>query len=111
MGAFGQAGWLPGNGDCKTDPKGWHPHTTSFEECVALITAGNCTMASYVSWGVTNPGPFESTCGWYSTCDFANLCKNCSTDTGPSCPTTKCPAALSNWTSMVMAPWKPPAPG
>ena len=117
-------GGVAANGNCKKDPKGWHPHLPSFEDCVAFIEAENCTMARYVSWGITEGGMWcnssnssqpcqlrgESSCGWYSECDFAHLCKNCSTDTGPQCPTTKCPAAFSNFTSMVVAPWKPPAP-
>jgi len=123
---FNQPGGVKANGNCKKDPTGWHPHTRTFEACVALIKQENCTMASYVSWGITacqkgpdgkctdalaESEPFESSCGWYSKCDFADLCADCSKGTGPSCPATKCPAGFSNFTSIVMAPWVPPPPG
>ena len=77
------------NGDCKKDPKGFHPHQPTFEACVALIKSNQCTMAKYVSWGgfgfhnasgsrvIT-----ESMCAWYNECDFSNLCEDPSKGTG-----------------------------
>ena len=89
-------GVIRANGNCKTDPKGFHPHQPSFEACVALIKSEECTMAKYISYGAfvctdkdSNGCSFESVCAWFSECDFAHLCVNCSKDTGPQCPTTK----------------------
>ena len=36
-------GAIKANGNCKTDPKGYHPHQPSFEACVALIKSEKCT--------------------------------------------------------------------
>ena len=80
-------GGIKANGNCKKDPKGWHPHTKSFEDCVALIKAEKCTMARYVSWGITEGGMWcgnsslpcqlrgESSCGWYNECDSQTSAK------------------------------------
>ena len=86
------------NGNCMKDPKGFYPHTPTFEACVDMIKSKGCTMAKYISWGGFNlpqkiggisSAPFESMCAWFSECDFAHLCVDCSKATGPQCPATK----------------------
>jgi len=107
-------GVIKANGNCKTDPKGYYPHQPTFEACVALIKKNNCTMANYISWGgfgIHKGVVSESMCAWYnsSECDFANLCVDCSKDTGPQCPTPKW-TTYTNFTSIVVALWKPYIP-
>lgn len=89
------------NGDCNVDPKGWYVGVTSLADCAAKVEG--CTQASYISWGAT-----DNSCSWYAECNFTELCKDCSKDTGPSCD-TRCSHYYA-FTSKVLRATPPPPP-
>lgn len=70
--------------DCNTAPKGaWHPkdlNISSLADCAAH--AEGCKMAAFVSYSDV---PGNEDCSWYSECDFARLCEDCS-KCGIGCP-------------------------
>ena len=93
--------------DCDTHATGYFSGLASLAACAAKVKP--CKMGNYISYGA------DKSCSWYSQCDFAHLCVDCSKDTGPNCPASvglpKCPHYIA-FTSEVLkiAPPAPPPP-
>jgi hypothetical protein len=93
--------------DCDTHASGYFSGLSSLAACAAKVKP--CKMGNYISYGA------DKSCSWYSQCDFAHLCLDCSKDAGPNCPVfvglPKCPHYIA-FTSEVLkiAPPAPPPP-
>jgi hypothetical protein len=88
--------------DCDTNPSGYFTGVKTLADCVAKVKP--CKMGNYLTWGAT-----DNSCSWYNYCDFAHLCKDCSKDSGPNCPSPKCPHYFA-FTSQVLRPTPAPVP-
>ena len=96
--------------DCDTHASGYFSGLATLAACAAKVKP--CKMGNYISYGA------DKSCSWYSQCDFAHLCKDCSAskDTGPNCPASvglpKCPhyIAFTSEVLKIAPPAPPPAP-
>ena len=73
-------------GSCATDPIGYFEGVTTMAACATKVMA--CPQAHYASWS-----SFDHSCAWYSTCDMATLCVDCSAAGSCAVPhNPQCPA-------------------
>jgi hypothetical protein len=94
--------------DCDTHTSGYFTGVSSLSACKAKVSA--CKMGNILTWGAA-----DHSCSWYSQCDFAHLCVDCSKDKGPNCPISRGQAACPHYfpfTSEVLRipPPTPPTP-
>ena len=105
-------------GSCATDPVGYFEGVATMAACAAKVMA--CPKAQYASWS-----SLDHSCAWYSSCDMATLCVDCSAagscavPHNPQCPSCdkSCPHYWPHTSEVVRAasppspPPPPPPPG
>ena len=90
-------------GSCATDPVGYFEGVATMAACAAKVMA--CPKANYASWSSK-----DHSCAWYSACDMATLCADCSAvgscavPHNPQCPACdkSCPPGPYPHTSEVV---------
>ena len=98
-------------GSCATDPVGYFEGVATMAACAAKVVA--CPKAQYASWS-----SLDHSCAWYSSCDMATLCVDCSAagscavPHNPQCPACdkKCPHYWPHTSEVVRAAGPSPSP-
>jgi len=82
-----------------TDTVGYFEPVPTLAACVAKVLS-SCPLANYVSWS-----SLDHSCAWYSKCDMATLCVDCSAGSCTTPPNPQCPVC-----SDKCPPMDPPYP-